>query len=99
MDYLEKIEKWVDDNRDYILECISGLIQIRTTNQPPGGLEKAGQDYIADRISDFIPEKDIDIFGIYDIVGIKDHPMFFPTIDGVKKGLQQPARPGCKTGG
>ena len=48
MDYSKEINQWINQNRDYILDKISGLIRINTENLPPGGLEKNGQEYIYD---------------------------------------------------
>ncbi len=85
MEYIKEINKWFDQNNDYILDSISGLIQKRTENLPPGGNEKVGQEYIYEQIVKYIPERNIDMFGIYDVEGIREHPLFFPTIDGVEK--------------
>ena len=80
-----EIEKWVKTNKEYILNALSGLIQINTVNLPPGGNEKPGQDYIYNKISGFIPEKDIDVFEIDDVPGIRQNPFFFPAIDGIDR--------------
>jgi len=85
MNDIKDIEVWLKKNRDYILDTLSGLIKINTVNMPPGGNEKAGQEYIYDNIKSYIPEKDIDLFEIDDVDGIQQNPFFFPTIDGVKK--------------
>ena len=61
------------------------MIQIKTENLPPGGTEKPGQEYIYNQVVKYIPEKNIDMFEIYDIEGIREHPLFFPTIDGMEK--------------
>jgi acetylornithine deacetylase len=85
MQEIIEIEKWVQANKEYILNSLSELIQINTVNLPPGGNEKAGQDYLYDKISSFIPGKDIDVFEVDDVAGIRQSPFFFPTIDGVAK--------------
>ncbi|MBM3709766.1 MAG: M20/M25/M40 family metallo-hydrolase [Actinobacteria bacterium] len=85
MQYINDIEKWLQNNKDYILDTLSELIQINTVNLPPGGNEKPGQEYIYKKISSYIPEKEIDIFEIDDIPDIRQNPFFFPTIDGVEK--------------
>jgi hypothetical protein len=69
-----EVEKWLDTNRDYILDTLSGLIQINTVNMPPGGNEKPGQEYIYNIVSKYIPEKDIDMFEIDDVSGIRQNP-------------------------
>jgi len=83
--FLSEIESWLGKNKDYILNILSELIQIRTENFPPGGNEKPGQEYLYNKITKFMPEKDIDIFEIDDVSGIREHPLFFPTIDGVER--------------
>ncbi|MBN1298474.1 MAG: M20/M25/M40 family metallo-hydrolase [Actinobacteria bacterium] len=80
-----EIENWVNANRDYILDNISGLVRINTVNMPPGGNEKPGQEYIYDIVSSYLPAEDIDLFEIDDVEGIRQNPYFFPTIDGVEK--------------
>jgi acetylornithine deacetylase len=85
MEYLEDINRWFKHNNDYILNSLSELIQIKTENLPPGGNEKPGQEYIYNKVTKYIPEKNIDMFEIYDIEGIRKHPLFFPTTDGVEK--------------
>lgn len=88
MSLISEINKWVEDNKNDILQTLSELIQIRTENLPPTGNEKKGQEYLFNRISKFIPEKDIDLFEIDDIDGIREHPLFFPTMDGLVKNYR-----------
>src|SRR4030042_2106684 len=85
MQEIIELEKWLQTNKEYILNTLSELIQINTVNLPPGGNEKPGQDYIYNKISRYIPDKDIDIFEIDDVAGIRQNPFFFSTIDGVEK--------------
>jgi len=85
MYFKNDIEKWIINNEELILNTISELIQIKTVNTPPTGNEKPGQEYIYNFISKFLPEKSIDVFEIDDVEGIRKHPMFFPTVDGVER--------------
>ncbi|MBN2073532.1 MAG: M20/M25/M40 family metallo-hydrolase [Actinobacteria bacterium] len=85
MSYINDIESWINKNKDDFLETLSGLIKIKTENLPPGGNEKPGQEYIYNKINKFIPENDIDIFEIDDVRGIRENPLFFPTIVGMEK--------------
>lgn len=80
-----EIEKWLKKNKEDILQSISELIQIKTENMPPSGNEKPGQEYLYNKILKYIPEKQIDIFEIDDVEGIREHPLFFPTVDGVER--------------
>ena len=85
MSYIAEIENWVNKNSDEILNMLSELIQIKTVNLPPGGNEKPGQEYLYDKVSKYIPDEDIDVFEIDDIVGIRENPLFFATSDGQTK--------------
>ncbi len=85
MNYLSEINGWLKKNEYEILQTLSKLIQIKTENLPPGGNEKPGQEYLYNKIVKFIPEKDIDIFEVDDVEGIRRHPLFFPTMDGIEK--------------
>ncbi len=85
VNYKDKIDRWVQRNSDEILQTLSELIQIKTENYPPGGNEKPGQEYLYNKILEFIPEENIDVFEIDDIEGIREHPLFFPTIDGKER--------------
>lgn len=83
--YEKEINDFVERNRDEILQVLSELVQIRTENIPPSGNEKKGQEYLYNKLTEFIPEKDIEVFDTDEIEGIKEHPLFFPTIDGMKR--------------
>ena len=85
MDYKSEVDRWVQKNSDEVLQTLSELIQIKTENLPPGGNEKPGQEYLYNRILDFIPGEDIDLFEIDDVEGVREHPLFFPTIDGLER--------------
>jgi acetylornithine deacetylase len=85
MNYTEEINKWIEKNRDTILERLSGLIQISTENLPPTGNEKRGQEYIYDWLTGFIPKENIDFFEIDDVPGIREHPDFFTDMDGMER--------------
>jgi acetylornithine deacetylase len=82
MSHLEDVDDWVEKNRNTILDTISQLVQIRTENLPPGGNEKPGQEYLFEKVAEFVPGCERDLFEIDDVPGIREHPLFFPTIDG-----------------
>ena len=79
--YKVEVENWIEKNKEEFLQSLSELIQIKTENLPPGGNEKPGQEYLHQKISNFIPDDDIDLFEVDDIEGIREHPLFFPSID------------------
>ena len=85
MSLLQKLDSWVRDNRERILAMIADLVRIRTENLPPGGNEKPGQEYLASWASSFLPPRDLDLFEVDDVPGIREHPLFFPTIDGKQR--------------
>lgn len=85
MELTKKIDNWIKYNKESIIEELSGLIRIKTINNPPGGNEKPGQEYLYNLISKFLPEKDIDVFEIDDVKGIRENKLFFGTIDGLEK--------------
>lgn len=85
MKHLEEVSAWVEGNRDRILAVIADLIRIRTENLPPGGNEKPGQEYLYDFASRFLPAQALDLFEVDDVPGIRQHPLFFPTIDGQER--------------
>jgi acetylornithine deacetylase len=85
MSFASEIDNWIDKKRDNILASLSELVQIKTLNLPPGGDEKPGQEFLYDKIVKFLPQKDIDVFEIDDVEGIREHPLFFPTIDGIQR--------------
>src|SRR4030042_724082 len=85
MSLLQKLDAWVRDNRERILAMIADLVRIRTENLPPGGNEKPGQEYLASWASSFLPPRDLDLFEVDDVPGIRQHPLFFPTTDGKQK--------------
>ncbi len=83
--YVNTVNKWVERNKELILNTISDLVRIRTENLPPDGREKAGQEYLCNFVKRYIPEASMDIFNILDVNGIRKHPDFFSTVDGVEK--------------
>lgn len=85
MDIADKVVTWINKNEDYILDNLSRLIKIKTINSPPDGNEKPGQDYLYNMVSGFIPEKDIDVFEVDDVEGIRENPLFEAEIDGIER--------------
>ena len=85
MDHLERIDSWIEKNKDYIMQTLSELIQIKTENIPPDGFEKAGQEYLYDQVVNFLSEKDVDMYEIDDVEGIREHPLFVSEIDGIER--------------
>jgi acetylornithine deacetylase len=85
MSLKERLEGWMRANRARILDGIAELVRIRTENLPPGGNEKPGQEYLRDWACGFLAPQDVDLFEVDDVPGIRQHPLFFPTIDGKQR--------------
>ena len=81
----ERLDGWIEEHREEVLQAISSLIRIRTENLPPGGDEKPGQEFLRESAARFIPEADIDLFELDEVAGVREHPAFFPTIDGQER--------------
>lgn len=81
----ERLDGWIAEHREEILRAISSLIRIRTENLPPGGNEKPGQEFLRDVAAGFVPAADLDLFEVDDVPGVREHPAFFPTIDGQER--------------
>jgi acetylornithine deacetylase len=88
MGMLSEVESWVWENEETILATISELVRIRTENLPPGGNEKPGQEYLYRFAAGFLPERDLDLFELDQVPGIREHPLFFPTTEGRQKVYQ-----------
>ncbi len=85
MDLRERVDGWIGAHREEVLECISSLIRIPTENLPPGGNEKPGQEFLRETAARFVPAADLDMFEVDDVPGVREHPCFFPTIDGTER--------------
>ncbi len=85
MDLRERIDGWVEAHREEVLDGISSLIRIPTENLPPGGNERPGQERLREIAARFVPERDLDLFEVDDVPGLREHPCFFPTIDGKER--------------
>jgi acetylornithine deacetylase len=85
MSFIDDVDGWVDRNKDEIVRTISELVQIRTENLPPGGNEKPGQEYLFEMCKELIPGCELDLFEVDDVPGIREHPLFFSTIDGQQR--------------
>jgi acetylornithine deacetylase len=82
---LSIINLWINKNKDFILQSLSEIIQIKTENKPPYGDEKKGQEYLYNLAACFLPINNIDLYDIEKIKGIKENPLFFPEIDSIER--------------
>ncbi len=88
MQLTEQVERWIEANREEMVETLSKLIQIKTENLPPGGEEKPGQEFLYDELRRMVPKATLDVFQIDDVPAIREHPDFFATLDGVERNYE-----------
>ncbi len=85
MDYVKPVESWLEENKGLISKSLSELVSIKTENLPPSGNEKEGQEYLYGMASKFISPEDLDMYEIDQVEGIREHPLFYPTMAGMEK--------------
>ncbi len=85
MNDLQAINGWLEEKKEPITQALSELVNIRTENLPPTGNEKPGQQYLYNMAQDFIEPEHLDMFEIDQVKGIREHPLFFPTMAGMEK--------------
>jgi acetylornithine deacetylase len=74
------IDSWVASKSGQLLELARELIRIPTENRPPSGNELAGQQFVAARMQEL--GASVDVFTPDDVQALKDHPAYFPMING-----------------
>jgi acetylornithine deacetylase len=74
------IDRWIDAHADDLIDLARELVRIPTENHPPTGDELAGQEFMRDRLRDLGAE--IDWFTPDDVPGLREHPAYFPLING-----------------
>lgn len=76
-----RIDRLVDDARDELIGFAAKLVQIPTENYPPFGNERAGQQTLRDAM--LAAGLEVDVFTPDDVPGLREHPAFFATADGL----------------
>lgn len=81
------IDAWVSEFADEIVATAQSLVRIPTENRPPRGDELAGQRFVEERLRELGAE--IDVFTPEDVPELREHPAYFPTIDGAPRELAE----------
>src|SRR5690242_7592680 len=76
----EEIDAWVEAHAADLIATAQALVRIPTEQHPPTGDEAAGQRFVRVRLAELGAE--VDAFTPADIPGLRQHPAFFPTING-----------------
>jgi len=69
----------VDALRDELTAAIQDLVRIPTENLPPGGNERAGQEYLCRRLRDL--GLDVDLYALDDVPGLTEQASYWPGRD------------------
>lgn len=74
-----EIDKWLEQNRDWLVELCSKLIELPSENRPPHGLEKQVQLEFLKQLEalDFKAE----LYELDSVEGLRDHPAYWPGRD------------------
>ncbi len=76
----DAIDTWIDDHAEALIETAQALVRIPTESHPPTGDEAAGQRFMQERLRDLGAE--IDVFTPDDVPELRQHPAYFPLING-----------------
>lgn len=80
-----EIDAWVSDHAGEIVAEAQALVRIPTENRPPSGDEAAGQRFVEERMRELGAE--VDVFTPEDVPELREHPAYFPTINGARREL------------
>jgi acetylornithine deacetylase len=74
---------YVEEQRDRLVQIIQDLIRIPSENQAPVGAEEACQQYVAE----FLRREgcDTETYPLDEVVGLKEHPLYWPGRDYSKR--------------
>ena len=73
--YTEEIKSWIAENKIYIQEFVSQMIQIDSRNLPPKGNEKACQLHFAEEMKKIGGE--VEVYDVSKVSGLTAHPAYF----------------------
>jgi acetylornithine deacetylase len=86
MDLNRKIDGWLAEHQGELLQFLSSLVQIPSDVTPPYGNELACQRYVAEAYRQAGAE--VDIFTPEEVPGLRKHPAFFGTWDGLPRTFE-----------
>lgn len=81
----DAIDRWVADHAGEVVATAQALVRIPTENRPPRGDELAGQCFLEHRLRELGAE--VDVFTPDDVPELREHPAYFPTINGERREL------------
>ncbi|NIK78701.1 acetylornithine deacetylase [Paenibacillus castaneae] len=73
------IQSWVENNESRILKLVQDLVSFNTVNHIMTGTEKEAQLFLSQVLKDM--ELDVDVFTPEEVLGLKEHPGYFPGKD------------------
>ena len=75
----DRLDATVDALRGELIAAIQELVRIPTENLPPGGNERAGQEYLARRLRDL--GLDVELYALADVPGLTEQASYWPGRD------------------
>ena len=75
----ESVRSWVEQNENRIIKLVQDLVSHNTVNHVLTGTEKEAQIYLSQVLEDMGLE--VDMFTPEEVVGLKEHPGYFPGKD------------------
>jgi len=78
-DLQTRIEQWVSDHADEVLQLTEALIRFQSEQRVPTGWEKEAQNFVAETLRGLNVE--LDIFEPTEVAGFTDHPAYWPGRD------------------
>jgi acetylornithine deacetylase len=82
-DHDAAIDAWISAHADELVELACELVRRPTEQTPPTGAERAGQELVAEQLATLGAE--IDRFTPGEVPGLREHPAFFPTVNGAER--------------
>jgi acetylornithine deacetylase len=80
------IDAWVERNSERVVEFARRLVRIPSEIRPPYACEEEAQGHVAQVMGQLGFE--VDMFDLAEIPELKDHPLYFPTWDGMPRPLE-----------
>ena len=88
-DEVQRIDQWIREHQDELLEFLSRLVQIPSEVKPPAGNELACQRFV-EQVYRAVCDQ-VDVFDPLDVPGLREHPAYRDTLE-VFRGAQEKER-------